>query len=480
MMNAQLRITKGLFERLTALVFTRYPDKEWATFLVFGFRQTKETLVLTAVDLIEPGVGDLDTEAAHVVFRSQYSVRAALTIESGPLCVGVAHSHPRAYRPFPSKLDDDMDGYFSDYFKGFTKSECYCSLIFALTSRGDFTFSGRGRIDGRDFHVQDLVVVGDKTIERLGPTARRSKHSVTDRLERVYGREARERLENSSVTIVGCGGTGSAVAHILARAGIRKLILVDYDRFEESNLERLHGSDFADVRRKPYKVRIVERQIKLINPKAEVVPIVGNILQGLPRDYAVASDLVFCCTDSTHSRAAVSELAYRYLVPTIDIGVQLDGKQGKVTAEVGQFTIYSPDLPCAYCRHLIDTWWLSVELMSEEEKQIRKKEATAAAKRGDDAGAYWRDLPEFHTVGHLTTFAAALAVTYGIGWLTGKFHSSATFFQFDLLAEELGYVSVEMDKRPQCPCAERIGYADQGSQYTVVTAPSYWPAARIV
>jgi molybdopterin/thiamine biosynthesis adenylyltransferase len=480
--NAQLRVTTELFERLKGVLFSRYPRKEWATFFTFGFRQAKDVLVLSMVDMIGPEEGDLNKAVPNVQFDAQYSVRAALEIEKGPLCVGVIHSHPQGYLPLPSPIDDDMDAYYADYFQGFTASACYCSVIFALDDDGNLVFSGRGQIAGKAFQITRVTVVSKNSIQSLGPVISTGKSDVTDRLEKVYGREARDRLRNSSVTIVGCGGTGSAVAHILARAGVQTFILIDYDRFEASNLERLHGSSAADARAKPkpYKVNILQDLIRSINPKAVIIPIVGNILQPLPRDYAVASDLIFCCTDTAHSRVAVSELAYRYLVPAIDIGVQLEGKEGRVNAEVGQFTLYSPDLPCAYCRQIIDPWQLSVELMSEEERRERKAEAERAAKRGDDAGSYWRDVPVIHTVGHLTTLVGALAATYGIGWITGKFRAPASFFQFNLLEENLGYVAVEMDKRPQCPCSARIGYADQGSAYAVVTAPAHWPPAKIV
>jgi molybdopterin/thiamine biosynthesis adenylyltransferase len=483
--DAQLRITEGLFKHLKDLVFARYPRKEWGTFLVFGFRQTKDLLVLTATDLIEPGEDGLNKTVPNVQFNSQYSVRAALEIERGPLCVGVVHSHPRGYLPHPSLIDDDMDDYYTEYFASFTKLPGYCSLIFALDKAGRFVFSGRGRINGTAFQLKNIIVVGNDSIDLWGttsPSPQRRSAKVTQRLEQVYGKEARDRLSDASVTIVGCGGTGSVVAHILARAGVGKFILVDHDRFEDSNLERLHGSTAAHVGLvpKPYKVAIVQDLIRSINPKAKIIPIVGNILQSLPRDYAVASNLLFCCTDTAHSRVGVSELAYRYLLPVIDIGVQLEGKEGKVIAEAGQVAIYSPSLPCAYCRHLIDSWQLAVELMSDDEKEARKREAQAAAARGDDAGNYWRNVPEIHTVGHLTTLAAALAATYGIGWLTGKFRAPANYFQFNLLEDNLGYVPVEVDKQGHCPCATRVGYADQGAAYTTVTAASHWPPARIV
>ena len=48
----------------------------------------------------------------------------------------------------------------------------------------------------------------------------------------------KEKLRNSSVGIAGAGGLGSNAAAALARAGIGQLILVDFDKIEENNLDR--------------------------------------------------------------------------------------------------------------------------------------------------------------------------------------------------------------------------------------------------
>jgi len=50
----------------------------------------------------------------------------------------------------------------------------------------------------------------------------------------------REKLKNGKVAVAGLGGLGSNIAIMLARAGVGKLLLVDFDRVEKSNLNRQH------------------------------------------------------------------------------------------------------------------------------------------------------------------------------------------------------------------------------------------------
>lgn len=72
-----------------------------------------------------------------------------------------------------------------------------------------------------------------------------------------------EKLAAATVGIAGCGGLGSNAAVALARAGIGRLILVDHDRVEPSNLNRQHyfQSDIGKV-----KVEALGHHIREINP----------------------------------------------------------------------------------------------------------------------------------------------------------------------------------------------------------------------
>ena len=225
---------------------------------------------------------------------------------------------------------------------------------------------------------------------------------------------------------------------------------------------------------------MVNDLIKAINPRANVPCIDGNILQPLARDHVAGADLIICCTDTNHSRTAISELAYRYLVPAIDVGVVFESKNGSVTGEIARLTFYSPGGPCAHCLGLIDPWRATVELMSEEEKDRRRREAKEAELRGDNAGGYWKDVPEIPTVGHFTSMAGSLAASYAVGWLTGKFTPPHRYFEFNILAPGFDYVGFDAPCRSGCYCETMIGHADQGAYAALISAPRHWPNAKVI
>jgi len=77
----------------------------------------------------------------------------------------------------------------------------------------------------------------------------------------------RTKLKDSSVGIAGLGGLGSNAAVALARAGIGRLVLVDFDKVEESNLDRQYY--FLDQVGK-LKVEALKKNIRRIYPEVTV------------------------------------------------------------------------------------------------------------------------------------------------------------------------------------------------------------------
>ena len=85
---------------------------------------------------------------------------------------------------------------------------------------------------------------------------------------KFWGEKKQKILADSSILIAGVGGLGCAVAEVLTRAGIGKLILVDNDEVEVSNLNRQILFDQTDIGKS--KVKVAEQKLKLINPELEV------------------------------------------------------------------------------------------------------------------------------------------------------------------------------------------------------------------
>jgi len=90
------------------------------------------------------------------------------------------------------------------------------------------------------------------------------------RTEILIGPEGLDRLRRASVIIFGLGGVGSYAAEALCRAGVGRLVIVDFDDICLTNVNRqLHALDGTVGKS---KTQVMAERMRLINPEAEIVP----------------------------------------------------------------------------------------------------------------------------------------------------------------------------------------------------------------
>jgi molybdopterin/thiamine biosynthesis adenylyltransferase len=474
-----LRMAEPEFGALCAIVFSRYPDLEWTSFARFGWRETQRALVVTLAALDPPSPGDLDDSVGHVKIEEPYTLRTALAAETHQLAVGIIHSHPEGCRPQPSSIDDDMDGYYGPYFNDFAPARPYISLIFSRIG-GDLALSGRVFWRGEWFQVVRFAIERTPVRPWIGghqPPVEEAPRERTSRLNAAFGKQAASRLRSSTVAVIGAGGTGSAAIEALARAGVGKILIVDPDSVEESNLERIHGSNPEHARNAERKTAVARAHVLSIDPTCKVEAYVGALPQREIVDAIVTADVALGCTDKQHSRLALSDISLRYLVPAIDCGVMLEGQTGKITGQIIQIIRFLSADPCALCRNLVVPSQLARELMSPTERLQRRTAAELAASRGDNPDPYWHDDVQLNTVGYLTTIAGAMAAGYAIGWLAGRFDPPFERLQMNLGQPFLDVTALSEIRRPQCVCGRVRGWADQGTADALINPPEHWPPA---
>jgi len=487
-----LRIRSGDLSHLEKHVYTRYPTREWGTFFRFGYRRTSWGLALSYVDGFWPEPGDLDRQVGLTRFLSQYSRRAFHESAQSPLAIGVVHSHPEQCYTWPSSLDDDMDTYFAQEFNSFGKGKPYCSLILQRSPVTGLTFTARVYDRGEWLPVEKLVTVGahvdlltsqaDDKLPAEASAESSTGETTRSRLISVLGPASADRLKQATVGIIGCSGTGSPAAHVLARAGVGSFVLIDPKRFAKSNLERMHGSRWDHtLKDPPHKVELLADFMQSIDPSVRITTLAGNVLHDNVLDELLRCDILLGCTDTQHARAALSDLASHYLLPSVDLGVLMEGQNGQVTSQVVDIVTYDPDLPCAFCSGRIDGTQLSIELMSDEERRHRQNEAELAASRGADPDQYWkRQQPQLHTVGYVTTTLGALGAGYIEGILTGTFSPPHPWFQFDIGRARLAVTAPPRVQITGCKCSFHIGWGDLARSFRNVSLPNHWPRRAVL
>jgi molybdopterin-synthase adenylyltransferase len=125
------------------------------------------------------------------------------------------------------------------------------------------------------------------------------------------GAEGQRRLAAGRVAIVGCGATGSALASLLARAGVGKLRIIDRDYVEPSNLQRQSLFDENDAAESLPKAVAAVRKISSFNSEIFVEAKVEDLT---PRNIEVLLedvDVILDGTDNFETRYLLNDYAVK-------------------------------------------------------------------------------------------------------------------------------------------------------------------------
>jgi len=224
-------------------------------------------------------------------------------------------------------------------------------------------------------------------------------HSIPEMPEKLdrqsfLGEDSHWFLNKIKIGIVGLGGGGSHVMQQAAHVGIGNIILFDPDYVEKTNLNRMVGASELDAKNKTPKVSTAERLIKAVNPDANVIPIEDKWQNHSLELHKC--DIVFGCIDSLVGRRDLEAECRKYLIPYIDVGMDVYQYNNERPAVRGQIILSMPGDLCCTCYG-----FLSEENLAEE-----------VGKYGDAGG-----LPQvIWSNGVLSSTAIGIAVDLITGW----------------------------------------------------------------
>jgi len=332
------------------------------------------------------------------------ALRAAETHGCVPIWI---HTHPGdGASPRPSQRDQRVDEQLMPVFTTRSGNGLYGSLI-TSTRAGRLCFTGR--LDGTTKTDINRIIIPADRFEVIASDDRHQAQlpALNDRHVRAFGPEIPRVLGDLRVAIIGCGGTGSAVAEQLVRLGVRDFVLVDPDRLSDTNTTRVYGSTLLDVGR--LKVEVLGEHLRRIAPGAIVDGIEGSVCQRQVAERIVGADVVFGCTDDDAGRMRLSRFAYAYLTLLIDCGVKISADGAGIVDDItGRVTILDTRSACLLCRGRVRAEVAAAEEMSPEEYQRRRRDG------------YVPDLPGTEpAVVAFTTAVAAAAVNELLERLVG-------------------------------------------------------------
>jgi adenylyltransferase/sulfurtransferase len=158
---------------------------------------------------------------------------------------------------------------------------------------------------------------------------------------REIGGDGQKRLLGATVALIGAGGIGSPAIQYLAGAGVGRLIVIDDDRVDLSNLQRqtLFGS--ADVGTP--KATAAAAAVGRLNPDVAVVERIARIAPNNAAALLAGADVAVDGSDNFATRLAVADAALAARIPLVSAAV------GAFEGQLAVFRGWEADKPCYRC-----------------------------------------------------------------------------------------------------------------------------------
>ena len=250
----------------------------------------------------------------HVSWPGTWVEQAIDRGEDDSLAIVLLHSHPGGMLGF-SDLDDASDReVIPAIFQAYGR--VHGSAV--MTPDGEIC----ARLYDSDMHARDVDLVsiaGDDIVFSWHPEHPfvRTKRPV------AFTSAMTKELDRLTAVVIGVSGTGTIIAEQAARLGFGHVILIDFDRIERRNLNRLLNATLSDAAHAALKVKMMAASISKYRGDGVAIPVESSINR---RDAVIAAaqgDILFSCVDTHEARMIADLMAAAFVIPLIDMGVTI-------------------------------------------------------------------------------------------------------------------------------------------------------------
>ena len=236
------------------------------------------------------------------------------------------------------------------------------------------------------------------------------------------GSEGHMKIATSRVAILGAGALGTVAAEILARAGVGKLVVIDRDVVEWTNLQRQALYIEQDAIDGRSKADATCERLGTINSSIELQPVVADVSSGNISELLTDVDLVIDAADNFLLRFLLNDWSLKNATPWV---------HGGCVGAVGQVRLFTgKGKPCFRCL-------------------VPEPPPASAVDTCDTAGV----------IGSATHTVASLQSTEAIKWLSGNRQDvRTTLLSIDLWSNRFRELNIPSSLGDGCPACEKNDY----------------------
>jgi ThiF family/Prokaryotic homologs of the JAB domain len=300
------------------------------------------------------------------------------------LSVVKIHSHPTGYGAF-SKTDDEGDARLLPMIQGWVEADIPHGSAVMLPDGQMF-----GHILRAAGHFEPITcinVAGDDLHFWYADAGSATLPSFVASHLQAFDEGTIQRLRRLSIAVIGASGTGSPVIEQLLRLGVGVLVIVDDDRIENRNVNRILNSTMQDARDGRLKVDVLGDAAERMELGTRIIRVPKNLWDPDVIREVAQCDIVFGCMDTVDGRYLLNALASYYTLPYFDIGIRLDAirdgaNKGRIREVCGTVNYLRPGRSSLMSRGL-----------------FTMKQVAAAGLRRNDPAAHARQVEDGYIAG---------------------------------------------------------------------------------
>jgi molybdopterin/thiamine biosynthesis adenylyltransferase len=361
---------------LTSVSFLQGVDfpPEAGCLLLVGRNDHARYPSLLVREVVGPNVGDLkEQEHGAITFSNRYLRRGLLRVrELGLAGFLTVHTHPAcdSYVSFSPYDDSNDPGLMGNLY------DLQPTGVFGSIVRGKRTIAGRLWLQNeiKPLPLDELLLIGER-LKSLPLNGRLEDASATpsaifDRGLALTGKGALARLSRMRVAVVGASGTGSLMIELLLRAGVGEIVIFEFDVIKNHNLNRILYARRRDADANVGKGERIKEGLDETGLSTTVTIIEdGDVTNERVALELRGCDFIFGCVDNRDwPRLVMTEVAYQYLIPYIDLGTEIGVDDLGIQSLDSRVSYVAPGRACLVCSGIVSEERVRIEGLEPDEK----------------------------------------------------------------------------------------------------------------
>lgn len=323
---AKISIPEVIFDQIREHLVD-HDEKEAICFALCGIARRSEGNFLAIKRIIKVPYETCRRSKNSITWSSRIVLDVINASLQEELAILKIHSHPPGARYF-SGVDDKSDGELFPKLYDLTSNEFIHGSV-VITK--DLEILGR-TVDknGHFYTIPKIIVAGDNISIHFGKDYFQGTPLHKKRISQLFGEGTTSILSRLKIGVIGASGTGSPTITQLERNGVGEIVSIDPKISRDENLNRISQLKKSDVDAGKFKVEVIAEDIIRNGLGTKVTPLANNILDEESILELSTCDIIIGCMDSALGRHVANKISSFYVIPLIDIGVQLkaDGNGG--------------------------------------------------------------------------------------------------------------------------------------------------------